>query len=270
MSITHHYLEHPEMTELTRESGVSTPVVARGIPWLVEVHLERITSTRISHHKLLHGYADFSIVNAAVTVGIKSVVEPLSLIGSHNIVECSKKALDFTAGDATVTRDLVPDALELGLTLWSPDRLEVHVGSQLTPEHREAARKTARRNRAWWRRAVHGARWWRAVHGTWGWRVVEARARWRRVVEGAGWRRMVEARAGWRRMVEARAGWRRMVEARAGWRRMVMEASAWGWRAVVNGTDGAVMAGWRAVMARRRAVMAETAAAARTMHFVKL
>jgi len=141
-----HHLEPPEVTVLARETGVCTPVVTHLVPWLHSAHLSGVADTRIGHDELLHGSADLSIIDATIMVAIESVEEPLSLIRRHVIVEDSEKTHDLVEGDGTITSDLVPGTLKLGLTLWSPDGLVVHVGSKLSREDRIATRESTHRS----------------------------------------------------------------------------------------------------------------------------
>jgi len=162
---------------VTGEARVCTPVVARLVVWLDLVHLCRVAHARICHHKLLHGSTNLGEVDATVVVAIESVVEPLSLIRRHLVVESCKKARDLLIADPSVSDDHSPDTLELHLTLGSPDWLEVHVGSHLTAEDGVSTREAACRRdgaRAWathWRdRTTHGRAWathWRdrTTHG---------------------------------------------------------------------------------------------------------
>jgi len=138
---TRRRLEPPEVTVLAGEAGVAAPVVAHLVPWLHAAHLHGVADTRIGHDELLHGNADLREVDAAIMVDIEGVEEPLSLIGRHVVVEDGEKAHDLVEGDVTVAGDLVPGALELGLTLGGPDGLVVHVGTELALEDRIATRE---------------------------------------------------------------------------------------------------------------------------------
>jgi len=136
-------LEPPQVTILAREHGVGTPVVARLVPRLHLEHLVGVAAAWVGHDELLHGLTNLGVVDAAIAVAVQSVEEPLGLISRDTIAEDSKETKDLVESDGTITSDLVPGTLELGLTLGSPDGLVVHVGAKLTVEDGIATREAA-------------------------------------------------------------------------------------------------------------------------------